>query len=294
MAIPWRNKSLEDVRKDLFENLPRIGGLEDDKKSFTIYEVTQLVDKDMCECFLVSVDMTNGIDLNVVEKQLDAEAEAWVTSCGPLPLAPPYGWNLDTFVCDRPDDSTRICQLLQEYGLVVVRGHYNNGIYQETLALFQKHKETMEDIVRDRHPHIDLGKSAFGFREYTHRGQGRFEVLFDESSELYTMLKEFFEPQWIDSVCSFLSCGRSKVRLAISCVYSRPSSPDQDWHTDGVQFSDGQPYAVCIFEPLIPFTSETGYTRFLAVFPQIPALAGIGSSRRRLACHLGRSWFDVW
>ena len=281
-----------------------------------IQEVTRLVDDDMGECFVVGMcfdavdyeaeDSDGRTPAEVLVQELGGStAEAWVTSAGPIPLAPPYGWKRDTFV-RKPNDTKSICDCLREYGLVIVQHAKtensnnqqhnerdntngtvtddNSLIYQEAKIQLKQHVDLLEQTVCEHYPHIELGKSAFGFEEYTHRGLGRFEVLFDPVSSLYQLLRERLEPQWIDSVCQYLQSDRASLRLNISCVYSRPGATDQDWHTDGGHYSHGgkvgepsehQPYAVCIFVPLIPLTAETGFTRFWPKSHLYPNLLGL-------------------
>ena len=212
---------------------------------------------------------------------------------------------------DDDDDSMKICQMLQEYGMVIIPASQrkeketesttiiDSQFYSHVKQLLQNHVQILEGKVQKYHPQIILGQTAFGFAEYTHRGPGRFEVLFDPAHEIYTLLREKLEPQWIGSVCQYLDTDdTNRLNVNISCVYSRPGAPDQEWHTDGDHYnrvqsskenndqmnidsdtnnqnnnqqptthnnnksSYSKPYAVCIFVPLIPLTKETGYTRF--------------------------------
>ena len=159
-----------------------------------------------------------------------------------------------------------------------------DSIYTRATAKLKAHVALLEKTVQEHHPHIQLGESTFGFQEYTHRGPGRFEVLFDPTSDLYQLLRDGWEHQWMESVCHYLQSDRSRLRLNISCVYSRPGAIDQEWHTDGDHYSlnpqvgdcrTHQPYALCIFVPLIPLTAETGFTRFWPKSHLYPNLLGL-------------------
>lgn len=275
-----------------------------------IRAVTQMVDgEDMGECFLVQLvtiqdeDGTNdddddwGLDddpTSVVPnnewvlKRLfpNCGAEIWVEGQqGGIPLAPPYGWKKDTFCC-REDDSS-IQHALQTYGLAFVLQNSKTScpaekvrdVCRDAKAQLRTHIATLEDAVKENHPHIRLGESAFGFADFTHRGPERFEALLDPDSSLYGMLRKGLEHQWIDSVSRYLQLEPDHIRLNISCVYSRPGATDQDWHTDGDHYdwhsSTTKPYAVCIFCPLIPLTAETGYTRFWPQSHRYPNLLGL-------------------
>lgn len=199
-----------------------------------------------------------------VTTYIDPRAEVWVSGHGSLPLAPPYGWKSDSFICT-PQNQDSICEFLLKYGLAIVKESSNQqsdkSLFLNVIGQLREHIDKLESTVRQHHSHIKLGESTFGFSEYTHRGPGRFEVLFDPSSCIYQTLRDGFESKWIKTVCQHLNAERSRLRLNISCVYSRPGSTDQDWHTDGDHYGD-QVYAVCIFLPLIPLSEETGYTRF--------------------------------
>jgi hypothetical protein len=232
-----------------------------------------------------------------VAEWLDPTALVYVSGPDSVPLAPPYGWKLHEFVC-RDQSADTVCRLLKQYGMAIVQSNQQqeknessleesdiSTLYSKATRLLQEHIQVLEETVRRRHQHIRLGESAFGFQEYTHRGPGRFEVLFDpDNSEFYDLLRETLEPQWIECVCKYLGTSDiNRLRLNISCVYSRPGSKDQEWHTDGdhYNFVNGDsinnsdyidqvganrtapsPYALCIFVPLIPLTKECGYTRF--------------------------------
>lgn len=305
---------------------------------FVIHDVTQLVDEDLGDCFVVGLifdptshdnvgtdeEDTNdnfeksGSDI-VLEAMASSRVEIWVTSTGAIPLAPSYGWKMETFLCNQ-DETDSICDRLRTFGLAVVTNANNDektrntnnqqkrlfkpttnveednteqmqqkkstvsSIYSRTTAELKSHVDLLESTVRRNHPHIKLVESAFGFQEYTHRGPGRFEVLFEPTSTVYKMLRDELEAGWIQSVCQYLQSDRSRLRLNISCVYSRPGATDQDWHTDGDHYSHSTsvgdhrehlPYAVCIFVPLIPLTPETGFTRFWPKSHLYPNLLGL-------------------
>lgn len=330
LVVAFPNESgaaLSSFRAELDDQLIHA---HDDLHLFSIREVTQLVDEDLGDCFVVGLSFDpesktrSGDDREyanhtgeksssdvIVEAFRDANAEVWVTSTGAIPLAPPYGWKLETFLCDQ-DHSDSICDRLRTLGLAIITktsddgdgigiGNINNQqnppmnseqppngkistLFSRVTTQLHYHVALLERTVQENHPHIQLGKSAFGFQEYTHRGPGRFEVLFEPSSSMYQMLRDELEARWIDSVCQYLQSDRSRLRLNISCVYSRPGATDQDWHTDGDHCSrtstvgdprEHLPYAVCIFVPLIPLTPDTGFTRFWPHSHLYPNLLGL-------------------
>lgn len=300
-----------------------------------IDQVTRLVDQGndddppLGDCFLVGTlfigstgESTNKNDddddedlltlFGNVSNWLDPSAEVWVTCSESIPLPPPYGWKLQDFVFQLESTTTDdICLCLRNNGLAVIQttttpgeeesdDNNNNLTCKEIQKRFQDYVTLLEDTVKENHQHIILGQSAFGFKEYTHRGIQRFEVLFDPSSDLYTSIRTSFEHQWKCTVCQYLKVESiEKLRLNISCVYSRPGSPNQDWHTDGDHYIDQQhrrisvptatgvhndnaddschheAYAVCIFVPLIPLTETTGYTRFWPKSHRYPNLLGL-------------------
>jgi hypothetical protein len=347
---PRDAKQLSSFRAELEDQIRTHDALQ--RYGCVIHEVTQLVDEDLGDCFVVGLafgDDNTGDDeeedtSNVATAKDSSElvmealfgsyhkAEIWVTSAGAIPLAPPYGWKMKTFQCEQGNHDS-ICNRLRTYGLAIIANTKNadeetlhtsdnqqklriptytdtpdnneqqaqshhedseasSAIFVRATTQLQEHVALLERTVRENHPHIRLGESAFGFQEYTHRGPGRFEVLFEQTSSLYTLLRDELEARWIESVCQYLQQpDRSRLRLNISCVYSRPGATDQDWHTDGDHYNSGHgttssvgdrhhhshhlPYAVCIFAPLIPLTPETGYTRFWPKSHLYPNLLGL-------------------
>lgn len=297
----------------------------------SVDQVTRLVDgggedeEPMGDCFLVGLLFEPGGDngddegdegegeellalFGDVTAWLDPKAEAWVTCSDAIPLAPPYGWGLHDFAFGS-ENSAGICACLRKNGLAVVqhgpvnqcdevtaaRGGATANFTATIIARIQDHVQLLEDTVRRKHPHIALGESAFGFLEYTHRGPQRFEVLFAPTSDLYCSIQTSLEDQWIQTVRQYLEVeSNDDLRLNISCVYSRPGAPDQDWHTDGDHCIDQgrvhavrdeedcsggidrhRAYAVCIFVPLVPLTEATGCTRFWPKSHTYPNLLGL-------------------
>ena len=285
-------------------------------------------------------------DFDVTKLLKNPNAEIWVNSTVPLPLAPPYGWTRDTFYYENSDDSDadqtpstmkstttnrtmEIVKCLKEYGLVFIKGssspapasppspsattNHTTNFYDVILRKLDDRIQELEFLIQQNHPHITLGETPFGFEEYTYRGVNRFELLFNKKKntskakaaaqedgridatsddetddtnnedEIYNMLREYYEPQFENIVKAYLGATdiRKELRLNISCVYSKPGSQDQEWHTDGnvsgSNYSDNvvtvendtiddpnntKPYAICIFVPLIQLTQDIGYTRF--------------------------------
>ncbi len=280
------------------------------------HEVTQLFDEDsLGDCFVVAMSFCPGREKSVnddddcdfkcdpyviIENLLgDPRAEIWVTGVKAIPLAPPYGWNRETFIWDTTATTYSVCDCLRAYGLTICgeskkqglktnnqqqREYVGSDFFSQVTAKLHAHISLLEQTVQQHHPHIRLGESTFGFQEYTHRGPERFEVLFEPNSVLYQELQNGLESKWIDIVCHYLQSDRSRLRLNISCVYSRPGAIDQEWHTDGDHYShtqtvgdhhNHQPYAVCIFVPLISLTTETGFTRFWPKSHLYPNLLGL-------------------
>ena len=320
IAVPNQaRRSLEDFAGELNARLAasKIG------HELKVHELTQLVeegeeDEDgssssgMGDCFVVELvsheerdpgdDDTPTLtvppywsDMILEELFRDTAAEVWVEGQGSLPLAPPYGWTPTTFRCDSSLAADTVQHTLQTYGLAFVVGndshsgekdphhHDVSRVYQDLQTRLRAHIHMLEDTVRQHHPHIRLGESAFGFQEYTHRGIERFEVLFDPTSSLYQLACEGLEHQWIDMVCRYLKRDRAGLRRNISCVYSRPGATDQDWHTDGDHLGPNHnndeeeetPYALCVFVPLIALTTDTGFTRFWPKSHRYPHLLGL-------------------
>lgn len=265
-----------------------------------LLELTQLVDEEMGDAYVVSIQITQSSELgvkgaaenfhpNAVASLLHSNAEVWITSgtSGPIPLAPPYGWNREIFYFPATAQKA-ICRFLVDHGVALVRRPVvssDTGQQLESVSMMQLRDElqiywtSLQEVVCKLHPDIELGVTEFGFQEFVSRGVNRFEVLLMDTNELFHKLRQRLEPQWTESVCQYLQSDTiSHLRLHISCIYSLPGATDQEWHTDGDHLigSNSEPYALCIFIPLIPLTQETGYTRFWPRSHKYAHLLGLG------------------
>jgi hypothetical protein len=131
---------------------------------------------------------------------------------------------------------------------------------------------------------VDLSKEEFTLREVSTRGVRRFDLLLSAASfpSVHAWARE---GPWMSLVQALV--GASPV-LDVSVIYSRPGAEDQQWHADGghrdkVAGWDGtgqsDPYAVCVFVPLIDLRPELGATEFWPGSHKFDQLLGFGPVR---------------
>eukprot|EP00892_Ulva_mutabilis_P011970 jgi/Ulvmu1/9145/UM005_0243.1 len=152
----------------------------------------------------------------------------------------------------------------------------------EAIALWQQQVqqqvELLEGLLRGRG--VALHDNAiFTFREVAARGRHRFDARLDvgplwqapPAQQLRAVLRQ---APWMPVVRALL--GEEAVTIT-SVVYARPGADAQEWHSDGPPAAqDGQPYAVCVFVPLLQLTADTGCTQFWPGTHVQPHLVGFG------------------
>jgi hypothetical protein len=142
-------------------------------------------------------------------------------------------------------------------------------------------------LVRQRG--VDLSSTEFTLREVSTRGARRFDLLLPAAvfPQIHAWARE---GPWMPLVQTLL--GAMPV-LDVSVIYSRAGAEDQQWHADGghrdkVAGWDGagqsDPYAVCVFVPLIELRPELGATEFWPGTHKFDQLLGFGPVR----------WCVIW
>ena len=149
----------------------------------------------------------------------------------------------------------------------------------------------VETLIKLHHPHIQIGQDIISFKEMSSRGNERFDLLLQPT----TKAADFVNTVLIERVKLILQRilnGKVEedVDFDVSVVYSKPNASDQGWHADGDHQNgthdvgleiDGwkhlaDPYALCLFIPLIDLDEETGYTQFWPGSHISKRLAGFG------------------
>ncbi|CAJ1965794.1 unnamed protein product [Cylindrotheca closterium] len=240
--------------------------------------------------------ITKAPTLNVVglvDETLGDEysCELWASAPAILPLQPPEGY--DKVICHDPTSEVAIedwaPEVLKEWGMFFQKGLINAEEIKEMRSYVDEEISKTEDLMKEHHPEIEIGKDTFHFKEIASRGNGRFDLLLQSESA-----KEFVEQKIRSQVTTLLekTLGTdSELDFDVSVIYSKPGSQNQGWHCDGehqkgAKDSEWEPdgwktilaetYALCLFIPLVDINEETGYTQYWPGSHRNRSLVGFG------------------
>jgi len=207
--------------------------------------------------------------------------EVYVNAPCPVPLFTPH-----SFFTWKPDlEMVDMQRRFQKYGLLVM----DTCLDMNTINNLLKITNPQIDAAMEQLHRLDI-QHPFSFREISSRGPKRFDLLLHEKS-----LPDIRYP-WHEFVSDIL--GNDFV-LDLSVVYSLPGAQDQGWHADGNHLSHdagwrsngstgelSEPYALCVFVPLVDLDDSTGFTQFWPKSHAYKGLVGLGPC----APVLGATW----
>jgi Phytanoyl-CoA dioxygenase (PhyH) len=235
------------------------------------------------------------------------EVELWATAPAPLPLlvvgAVPEPQQLGQscqsvirqFTANESEDSNcdeEWVSNMRQWGLVTQRGLVKSVDELDALrVLVHQAIQSAETQLSEHRPYLQIGQDVILFQEIGSRGNQRFDLrLFNE--DLLSMVRQSIVPKVRRRLHQLLGVtSDEEFDFDVSVVYSNPGASYQGWHADGdhqrnradagwtkdgwqTQLAD--PYAVCLFLPLIDLTNETGYTQFWPASHRSRSLAGFG------------------
>jgi len=180
---------------------------------------------------------------------------------------------------------------MQEWGIFVQPSLIDEDEVKELRDCINNEITNIETLIKLHHPHIKIGQDIISFKEIGSRGNERFDLLLQPT----TKAADFVNNVLIERVKLILQrllngIVEEDIDFDVSVVYSKPSAPDQGWHADG-DHQNGKhdvgleiegwkhladPYALCLFIPLIDLDEETGYTQFWPGSHISKGLAGFG------------------
>lgn len=151
----------------------------------------------------------------------------------------------------------------------------------------------IEKLIHHHRPDIIIGKDAISFQEISSRGNERFDLLLSPTSKAGDFVEHVLLHR-ISPILERILDGRinETINFDISVVYSKPNATNQGWHADGDHQKGtndagwdaangwksrlAEPYAICLFIPLIDLDDDTGYTQFWPASHRYRGLAGFG------------------
>jgi len=230
------------------------------------------------------------------------ETELWASAPAILPLRPLNGYNTHIILHDNTNnvsgDSTstsweeRASSTMKEWGMFTQSSLLDASEIQELRQCVNDEISSIENLITLHRPDIDIGQDIMSFQEIASRGNERFDLLLQQTSNA----KSFVERIVLDRISSTLEnildgYVNQDVNFDVSVVYSKPGATNQGWHADGDHqkgANDGgwdvdgwktrlaEPYALCLFIPLIDLDDATGFTQFWPASHRNRGLMGFG------------------
>lgn len=299
--------STSDSDDELWSLITReVTHLEDDCCEVTWIDSSFAIDEenDGQRTLLLSAILSDAS--NVSEHLLNAvsafvgdaiSCELWATAPAILPLRPADGYDKYIKYNKKEVEKQGLSQeswaslTMKEYGIFFQSEFLDENTVEEIRVEIMSEIQETEDLIRMHHPHINIGKDFISFREIASRGNERFDLLLSSSSKI----REIINTQVVERILPMakIILGETSVGLDfdLSVVYSKPGAPDQGWHADGEHQKGAadigwningwkthlaEPYALCLFIPLIDLDDETGFTQFWPGSHQSRGLLGFG------------------
>lgn len=203
--------------------------------------------------------------------------ELWASAPAILPLRPYGGYS--NHIVHQHDDNHSFEDwappMFREWGMFLQKSIIDASEVRELRTYVDEEIAGIEEMMKIHRPNVSIGKDTFHFREIASRGNERFDLRLQSPAAI-----EFVEKVFMERVSSLLETilgSVDEIDFDMSVVYSKPGAPNQGWHSDGDHQKGGKdagwdvdgwktrladPYALCLFIPLIDLNSETGYTQF--------------------------------
>jgi len=244
--------------------------------------------------------------------------EEWSTAPAPLPLRPLGGYDnlIRDFGGGGDDDTEKKNQqakaILHEYGIFCQSQILGGEEISELRQLADKAIHEVEAAITEHHPDIRIGQDFFVFSEIASRNLERFDLRLNamSSSPISLAAIEFVDKhirsqEKIESLLKEVLGGEGEndeIDYDVSLIYSRPGAITQNWHSDGKhqknakdagwddngwQTNLANPYALCLFIPLIDLDDKVGFTQFWPSSHRYKDLIGFGA-----AAELTHATFD--
>ena len=163
-------------------------------------------------------------------------------------------------------------ETFHEMGLAICPSTVDvSSIYEQVMDFI----EEVQTLFATHYPEINYEQDPFVFKEIGSRGGLRYDALLnldDNDDDRWSCVRQMATQTgpWLHQMDTIFGKDQWKV-AGVSVVYSRPGAQHQGWHSDGQHlgeeaYHDGtghaDPYAACVFLPLIDLNVEVGFTQF--------------------------------
>lgn len=233
-------------------------------------------------------EMVSLVSKSLGEKHL---CELWASAPAPMPLKPiPHGYPITLSNKENVNEKEEwIYQTFRTWGILQTQNFLGLEHVQELRDCILEEISNVESMLNQHKPELKIGKDVFHFREIASRGNERFDLVLSGDK-----VKNFIQNHLVLKAMSLLEQilgSANEIDYDISVVYSKPGAPIQGWHADGDHQKGAKdagwdcstrletladPYAVCLFMPLIPLNEEVGYTQFWPGSHRYRNLMGFG------------------
>ncbi|KAL7510351.1 hypothetical protein ACHAXN_011998 [Cyclotella atomus] len=218
--------------------------------------------------------------------------ELWGSAPAILPLRPSCGYDPHIFYDNATTFEEWAGDTMKQWGMFVQNDLLSGN---EVLQLRQTVLDEIthaESLLKMHRPDISIGKDFISFREIASRGNYRFDLLIAPISTASQFVYDVINPRIHQVLKRIIGVIGVEIDCDISVVYSKPGAQNQGWHADGDHQKgacdaglavDGwktvlsDPYALCLFIPLIDLNDETGFTQFWPASHRNKGLAGFGA-----------------
>lgn len=222
--------------------------------------------------------------------------ELWASSPAVLPLRPMEGY--DKYITvkkqSNEDNIESDVRTMKEWGIYHQTALLDTREVEELKHDINNEITLIEKLISLHRPDITIGKDILTFQEISSRGNNRFDLLL---SSPICKVRDFLNCTLLQRISPTIErilngqLGHT-IDFDISVVYSKPGAPNQGWHADGEHQSGAtdagwdttgwhtqlaEPYAICLFIPLIDLNDKTGYTQFWPASHRNRGLPGFGS-----------------
>ncbi|KAL3791730.1 hypothetical protein HJC23_007497 [Cyclotella cryptica] len=312
--MPAEREAVE-LRTKMWQQVTDIDGLPVQWVSFSTAQ-----DEDRSPTLLLSL-LTEATADNVIKVATELIAgeyscELWGSAPAILPLKPCEGYEhlLIRSKSDLAPFEDWAYSTIKQWGLFVQNNLLTADEVEQLRHYVLQEIDNAESLLKLHRPRIKIGKDLMAFKEIASRGNERFDLLLEPSSLGCQFVYNFIIKRISHVLERIIGLVDKEVDCDVSVVYSKPGAPNQGWHADGdhqkgsndagwdedgwkTRLSD--PYALCLFIPLIDLDDNTGYTQFWPASHRNKGLMGFGPLAEIVdatwngKCEAGQAiWYD--